>query len=693
MKRREFIKLSTVLGVGTPLVLNGLPARAFSFMAPPIVNCADINDRIMVVVRLAGANDGLNTVIPLAQYSQYSTLRPTLKLANTGANAIIGVDATTALHPAMTGFSNLIQAGKLAIFPGSGYPAPNYSHFASENTLFAGKDGNTNDAITSGLFGRFLEKMLPGFAGNPNTIIKDPLAIHMGTTNPSLFYNNPLNTNIEYNITSFQSSLFSQLFQATVPPASDYEALLSHIETLESAMDVYYDTVISRFNAGNNSTTTYPNTNLGKQLKTVARMIKGGSKTKVFQVTLGGFDTHVNQVISGATHTGAHATLLTDVSNSIAAFQTDLEVLGLADKVVTLTFSEFGRQVRENASTGTDHGNISPLFVVGTHVTAGVYGGHPSLAVPAASTTAFQYPEAERKWDYRQVYATLLQDWMGADNSVITATELDAGSIGATAATKVPNLINASQNAAPGCLTSGYVNTLFPTEEIVCESVATVGGWTYYAPAGYTGNGYFFGVEHLPAGTGANTAAFTMKVVFRKIISSPTGKRAWRSTAILEGTFVAGYYWTIGLLSGVPNGSVNMRFFQNADILLETASDATAFKNSNAASYQSSRLWFRTRRPLKMPADVLPAGLACPVFPLGSFTASALNGYDYQQWDGQTDFGNTSGGCLIKVTNQNDTNTTAIPGNMDAQGLIRLNSESGTFEGYDGTDWRPLRKF
>lgn len=261
-------------------------------------------------------------------------------------------------------------------------------------------------------------------------------------------------------------------------------------------MDSYYNRIISVFNAGNNSSVSYPNTNLGKQLKTVSRLIRGGSKTKIFMVTIGGFDTHDTQAVIGSAHIGGHANLLSDVSNSIAAFQADIEALGFDDKVMTLTFSEFGRQVKQNGSTGTDHGNIAPFFVIGKGVQSGIIGTHPSLNVPAnanqASSSAYYYPSSERKYDYRQIYATLLQDWLGADSSVISETKLDTSSIGTQAATKL-DLVKTTLNASPDCLTTHLIDChKFPYDDVNCVKIFEVNGWSYYGLAGTVNNSYFF---------------------------------------------------------------------------------------------------------------------------------------------------------------------------------------------------------
>jgi len=410
-------------GVGAPFYLNGMPSRFMNQFLDFQLSCDAVNDRALVIIRLAGANDGLNTVIPVSQYSTYAALRPNIRINSSGTGSYIPLDSTVAsgklvgLNPSMTGFKNLYDSGKLLLMNGVGYPNPNYSHFRSENLMFSGKDGSASADLLDGIFGRYLGALYPGLAGNPTTLNPDPLAIQMGNLNPCLFYEHTTEKNIEYNMTGFQSSVFSNLNLIN----SEYNDLLSYIKGVASSMDAYYNRVMQVFNAGNNSTTTYPNSSLGKQLKTVARMIKGGSKTKIFQVNLSGFDTHVNQVQAGSTHLGAHANLLGDIANSAAAFQADIQQLGIANKIMTVTFSEFGRQVRENGSTGTDHGDLAPFFVIGNAAAAGILGDHPVFT----NQTSFYYNQNQRRYDYRQIFASLLQDWLGASTSLMVTSELD----------------------------------------------------------------------------------------------------------------------------------------------------------------------------------------------------------------------------------------------------------------------------
>ena len=424
MDRKEFFIFFSLAGIGTPFVLNGMPSRFMNHFLDVQANCSEVNDRAMVILRLAGANDGLNTVIPISQYDDYANLRPNIKIANTGTDAYIPLDPSVTtdklvgLHPSMTGFKSLYDSGKLTLLNGVGYPNPNYSHFRSENLMFAGKDGTVNSDLNNGIFGRYIAALFPGLAGNPTVQSPDPLAIQLGNLNPSLFYEHQVERNIEYNLTGFQTTLFNQLLNTIVP--SEYNDLLNYIKNVEISMDSYYNRVLAVFNAGNNSTTTYPNTTLGKQLKTVARMIKGGSKTKIFQVNVGSFDTHVNQIQSGSNNLGTHANLLADISNSVAAFQADIQLLGIENRILTVSFSEFGRQVRENGSLGTDHGDLAPFFVIGNSISGGILGSHPVFS----NTTSYYYNQNQRKYDYRQIFASLLQDWLGADSGLIASTEL-----------------------------------------------------------------------------------------------------------------------------------------------------------------------------------------------------------------------------------------------------------------------------
>ena len=467
MDRKEFLKLVSLAGVGTPFFLNGMPSRVMNQFMDMQMSCDAVNDRILVIVRMSGANDGLNTVIPVNQYDQYAILRPDIKIAKTGANGYIPLDTTVntarlvGLHPKMTGFKGLYDSGKMLVMNGVGYPNPNYSHFRSEYLMQAGKDGTEpNPDLYSGIFGRYIGALHPGLSGNPTTKNPDPLAIQFANLNPSIFFEHSTERNIEYNLTPIQNNFFGQLKRSSsettetaIPTASEYTDLLNYIKGIELSMDKYFNRVTAVFNAGSNSAVTYPDNSLGKQLKTVARLVKGGSKTKIFQVNLNGFDTHVGQVTTGSTHDGVHAGLLKQVSDSIAAFQADIKNLGFEDKVLTVTFSEFGRQVKQNANKGTDHGDLAPFFVIGNSVSGGILGNHPVFS----NTTGYYYNQSQRQFDYRQIFASILQDWLGADTSLMLSSEMNDFVVGGKKVAVIKN--EKTAGVVCGNLSTSNVNT------------------------------------------------------------------------------------------------------------------------------------------------------------------------------------------------------------------------------------------
>lgn len=688
MKRKEFLKTSGLFGAMTPFMFNGSLTRVSMFLdgleLPP--NCLEVNDRVVVIVRLAGANDGLNTVIPISQYSTYASIRPTIKLVDNGANGYINLDTTltanklAGLHPSMVGFKSLYDAGKLAVLPGVGYPSPNYSHFASENTMFAGKDGNTNGSLTDGIFGRYLAAVFPQLANNPNSQNPDPLAIHMGNSNPNLFYGHETDKGIEYNITALQSQLWNTVGFRNIPAESEHIDLLNYITSIEKSMDVYYNRLFSTFNAGSNSVgNTYSATSLAKQLKTVARLIKGGSKTKIFQVTIGGFDTHVNQIQSGSTHLGTHANLLGDVSASITAFQADLAAMGLEDRVMTATFSEFGRQVRENANVGTDHGHISPFFVIGKHTPAGVLSDHPLIP-----TTGFQYALTERKFDYRQIFATLLRDWLGANDTIMLASELQNFS---TPAQKV-QIVSPVQDADPSCLVGTLTNCTVPEETITAIKVGESNGWSYYAPSGYTGNQYLLGIEHSPVGTGANNSFFTASLTFKKTICRLTpGNLVHFKTSedLKNSTIASAYYFNMTVLTGAVNGYVNIRFFTNDFYVTAVNNEASEQLALNTNRTQSPLLYVKSKeRHFNLPTDLRSdgQGFTQSINSLPIASNGTNLGFYYLQFNNVTNIHNSG---IVGFRN------IATPVNPISEivelGSIRFNETTKKFEGWNGNNW------
>ncbi|SHN07109.1 DUF1501 domain-containing protein [Flavobacterium xinjiangense] len=424
MKRRNFIKLTS-----TASALSLLPTEVFAlFNSVGMTTCPDSSSKKIVLIQLAGANDGLNTIVPINQYDTYATLRPNIKLNNIGmTNGIINLDSTLALtdqvglHPSLSGFKSLYDKGFMRIIQGVGYPSQDKSHFKSTDLWLTGGDGTmANNNFDSGWTGRFLENYYTDYL-NSNF----PLGIQLGSSDNSLGFHGEVEHGMSLNISGQDLSGFYSVVNGLggQPPAnipdSEYGGLIQYIINNDTSANSYAQTISNSFNNGSNSL-TYPNTSLSNQLKTVARFISGGLQTKVYLVKVGGFDTHDMQVAANNTaHLGNHANLLTQISEAITTFITDLNNQNMANDVVAVTFSEFGRKAGENANLGTDHGEIAPMFVFGSAINPGISGTNINLS---EAVLANNYQVRTVQHDNRRVFSTILQDWFGASNQTLDLT-------------------------------------------------------------------------------------------------------------------------------------------------------------------------------------------------------------------------------------------------------------------------------
>ncbi|MFZ1704559.1 MAG: DUF1501 domain-containing protein [Saprospiraceae bacterium] len=404
MKRRQFIQTGSLISL--PVLLGGLEVTAVSRSSLfNLVNSDD--DKVLVLIQLNGGNDGLNMVIPLDQYSGLNMVRPNLVLPE---NKVLKLRDNTGLHPQMPGMKQLYDEGKLAVLQSVGYPDQNRSHFRSTDIWTSGSD--SDEYVTTGWLGRYLDLKFPGYpVGFPNTDHPDPFAITLGTV-VSETCQGP-STNYSFALVN-QASV--RIIEETVAAPSDpgcYGAEVDFIKTSIRQSNDYASTVLQAFDQGN-SMETYPDTNLGRQLQMVANLISGGLKTKIYVVSIGGFDTHANQVLIDDTENGNHATLLNTVSEAVHTFTKDLEKLGVNERVMGMTFSEFGRQIRANNSYGTDHGTAAPLFVFGSCVDSKIYGENPEI-----DNNIAQQEGVPMQFDFRSVYATMLVSWLGASESQV----------------------------------------------------------------------------------------------------------------------------------------------------------------------------------------------------------------------------------------------------------------------------------
>lgn len=411
MKRRSFLQ-NTLQGVTLPALLNGFSVKAFGEASPffDMFGLADDTDHVLVLVQLNGGNDGLNTVIPLDLYTNYRNARTNIAIPENKVLSLTG-RKDTGLHPAMTGMQALYNDGKLNIVQAVGYPLPNFSHFRATDIWMSASD--SDKFVNTGWAGRYLNQAYPNFpTGYPNSKMPDPVAIQIGSVT-SLMLQGPV---VNMGMSISNTSSFYNLVNNVQDPAPNTPAgkELTYIRTVARQTQQYAD-VIKSAAAKVTQQGTYPTNNtLADQLKIVARLVKGGLRTRVYMVSMGGFDTHAAQVNNTDTSTGTHATLLQRVSDAIKAFQDDLKLLGVEERVVGMTFSEFGRRIKSNGSTGTDHGAAAPVFLFGKNVNGGVTGTSPQL--PAGATVndniAFQY-------DFRSIYGSILESWFCLDNTTI----------------------------------------------------------------------------------------------------------------------------------------------------------------------------------------------------------------------------------------------------------------------------------
>jgi uncharacterized protein (DUF1501 family) len=423
MKRRKFIKLSATASV---LSLNSIEIRAALNPLLSLAGCPDISNRKIVLINLAGGNDGLNTLIPINQYARYSVLRPTIKVPRAGSKAYINLDVSLpdnqqiGLNPSLTEFKALYDQGWLRILQSVGYPSQNKSHFKSTDLYLTGNDGNSmQNGFDSGWIGRFMELFYSNIIGGTF-----PMAVEIGSNKTSLGFHGKNEHGLALNITGQDPAGFYSVLSGlggeapAIIPDTDYGKELEFITNTDVLSNQYAQSISSSFNTGNNAV-SYPDSDISNQLKTVARLISGGLETKVYLVRISGFDTHNAQVQGNGDPLGRHYELLSELSQAIGAFFNDLKQQNLSEDVVGLTFSEFGRKAAENGNLGTDHGEIAPMFVFGEPVEGGVSGTNPDLD-EAKDTNNYQIKTVQH--DYRQTFGTLLQDFLGADNSIIDAT-------------------------------------------------------------------------------------------------------------------------------------------------------------------------------------------------------------------------------------------------------------------------------
>ena len=425
--RREFLR-TTVLGSALSWTVPVFLADTFAALQSQAADSATQvvtgkDSTILVVLQMAGGNDGLNTVIPYAN-DYYHNARP--QIGQT-ADKVLKLNGDVAFHGAMTGFKSLYDSGNLAVVQGVGYPNPNRSHFRSTEIWQTASDSDKVEKY--GWLGRYFDNACAGADPTVGIAVSRQLPESFFAKTPTgVCFDNPRNYRFlspehpRPGQTDMTEAVFEKLNETDLAsPDADSGASIGSlaagmpmqggkvIEFIErTAMDAQISSQEVRAIAGRvQNQATYPNSGLANSLKLVAKLIGGGLPTRIYYVSQGGYDTHANQIAT-------QQRLLGELGDSLKAFVDDLKAQGNLQRVLVMTFSEFGRRVAENANGGTDHGAAAPMFIVGNTVKAGLLGKYPSLAPRDLFEGDIRY-----NVDFRSVYAAILEDWLKTKSDII----------------------------------------------------------------------------------------------------------------------------------------------------------------------------------------------------------------------------------------------------------------------------------
>lgn len=385
IQRREFLQLGS-LATASMLMPEFLKAFEKGSLVPP-------GNKVTVIIQFSGGNDGLNTVIPVRNDLYYSN-RPKLGIQRTDALALTD---EAGLHPSLTAFKELYDDGSLGIFNSVGYPNPDKSHFRSMDIWHTAS--NSSEYWNTGWVGRYLDAQCKGCDKPTQALeIDDVLSLALkGENIKGIALEDPRRLYTTSQEKYFKDMLAQHKAEHEQPVEYLYKTMA---ETVSSADYIFKQ---SRLHP---SAETYPNTDLGKGLKTIASLIFSDINTKVYYISLGSFDTHINQEAQ-------QKRLFTELNDAVKAFVKDLKANNRFNDVLLFTFSEFGRRVSQNASGGTDHGKANNMFFIGGGLKKqGLYNSLPDLANLDDGDLKYQV-------DFRQVYATVLNNWLGADASAI----------------------------------------------------------------------------------------------------------------------------------------------------------------------------------------------------------------------------------------------------------------------------------
>jgi len=385
--RRDFLNASTAIGLA---IGAGLPASWLQQLAANTVG----GERILIVLQLTGGNDGLNTVVPYRNEA-YHKARPKLGLK---ADEIVTINDAIGLHPQLKPFEPFLSDGRMSVVHGVGYPSPNRSHFESMDIWHSCQDKIVRNR--EGWLGRWI-------SGAQTNVKSDSLGLHLGSEQQPLAFSArgvqvpSIASADQFRLKVQPSENASGSEPAMVDsiesnPQNDSDDLLHFVQST-TQVALAASERLSKALSNSKDEGDFPKTDLGEKLKIISRLILAGLETRVYYVSLDGFDTHSQQPL-------AHAGLMRQWSEAVSALLKRLQEAGESERVLVMTFSEFGRRVAENASEGTDHGAAAPMFFCGPKLPKQFIGSIPSLTDLVDGDLKFHT-------DFRSVYAAVIEQW------------------------------------------------------------------------------------------------------------------------------------------------------------------------------------------------------------------------------------------------------------------------------------------
>lgn len=427
MQRRNFIKHTTA-GVVLPTLLQGFGIKVCAEPQLPAILPPTDTDKVLIIIQLDGGNDGLNMAMPADQYAQLLALRPNVTHPEAQYLALNNV-SNVRLNPQMDGIRTLFNEERVAIVQAVGYPNHSSSHPTGTLNMLNGAQPEGGYAST-GVFGRYLHHANE-YPNYPDVLPTDPVAIEFGDYASLLLQDSAASMSVLLNSSQHFCNLYwgsntndigCDLNEPIPNPdleAGKAKAKLSYTRQLTKLSNHYANRIKQTFDLGaivgvgptdsdiNFACNIYSSNELTRQLHIIARLIKGGLNTRIYMVKHTGFDLHGNQQY-------LHGVRLGELSTAIKKFMDDITTMGIDDRVIGMTVSEFGRTIKQNGSQGTDHGTSSSMLLFGTHIAGGIYGTNPILPSLSAFSNPATFDAANniaRQYDIRSIYSTILSSW------------------------------------------------------------------------------------------------------------------------------------------------------------------------------------------------------------------------------------------------------------------------------------------